>query len=124
MKKLFGLFLVLFLLTVGNVYALPMTAKLSWTAPTATVDGQPLNADTAITDYKIYCGKSSGSYTVTKNTGSNVVEYNVADIPLTVGSWFCVITAINKYGESAFSNEKTFALDGAVPSAPLNLTIK
>jgi hypothetical protein len=98
--------------------ALPMTTKLSWTPPTTTVDGQPINADTAITDYKIYCGKSPGSYTITKNTGI-VTIYNAIDIPLTTGVWYCVVTVFNKYGESGYSNEKMFDFDATLPGKPV-----
>ena len=122
MKKLLvGLVLVLILsiLTVLNVYALPLaTTKLSWIPPTSTADGTPLIGDYALTGYKFYCGASAGNYTVTKNI-ANVVEYLAKDVPLTVGTWYCVITAVNQYGESAYSNEEQFTLEGSVPNPPV-----
>lgn len=102
--------------------ALPMTAKLAWNAPTTTVDGQLLNADTALTNYTLYCGRSPSVYTITKPTGSLATEYRVIDIPLTGGMWYCVVTASNKYGESGHSNEKGFDLDIIAPGAVINLS--
>lgn len=102
--------------------ALPMTAKLAWNAPTTTVDGQPLNADTALTNYTLYCGRTSRVYTITKPTGSLATEYKVIDVPLTNGMWYCVVTASNKYGESGYSNEKGFDLDMISPGAVINLS--
>lgn len=125
-KLLLGLVLVLVLsiLTVLNAYAFPLaTAKLSWTNPTTTVDGQPINADTAITGNKVSCGKASGVYTVTKTLGA-VTEELAKDVPLTVGTWYCVVTVSNKYGESGYSNEKMFVLEGSIPNAPSNFDVK
>lgn len=102
--------------------ALPMTTKLAWNAPTTTVDGQLINADTALTGYTLYCGRSSHIYTITKPTGNLAVEYKVSDIPLTGGMWYCVVTASNKYGESGYSNEKGFDLDMITPGAVINLS--
>ena len=127
MKKLFlGLVLVLVLsiLTVLNVYAFPLaTAELSWTNPTATMDGQPVNADTALTGNKVYCGKASGVYTVTKALAVATEEL-AKDVPLTVGTWYCAVTASNKYGESFKSTEKTFVIDGSAPAPPTNLIVQ
>lgn len=120
-KLLLGIVLVLVLtiLTVLNAYALPLeTAKLSWTMPTTTADGQPINADTAITGAKVFCGKTSGSYTVTNVLGV-VTEELAKDVPLTVGTWYCIITVSNKYGAGGYSNEVKFSLEGSVPSAPV-----
>lgn len=121
MKKILlvlGLILVLAVLTLSNVYAFPLsTTKLAWTMPTTTIDGQPINVDTAITSSKVFCGKSSGVYTVTKVLGV-VTEELAKNVPLTIGTWHCVITISNKYGMSPFSNEVMFPLEGSVPSDP------
>jgi hypothetical protein len=124
MKKiLLVLGLVLGLASIS--YALPLIGtKLSWTDPTTTVDGLPINADTAITGHTIYCGTTSGTYTITKTVGL-VTQELVSDIPLISGkTYFCVVTASNKYGEGGLSVEKTFTIDGSVPSAPTNLTVQ
>lgn len=94
--------------------ALPKTTKLSWTGPTTTVDGQPINADTALTGYKVYCGVNSNIYTILKDVGI-VTIYPAIDIPLISGVWYCVITASNKYGESGYSNEKRIDFDAIEP---------
>ena len=125
-KLLLGLVLVLILsfLTVLNAYAFPLaTAESSWTNPTTTMDGQPINADTALTGNKVYCGKASGVYTVTKALAVATKEF-AKDVPLTVGTWYCVITASNKYGEGGYSNEKMFLLEGSIPNAPSNFDVK
>lgn len=124
MKKLFLVLVLGLVLISSTVFAEPLsTAKLAWMPPVSTAEGLPLVGDLALTDYKIYCGASSGSYAVTKNVGL-VVEYKASDVPLTIGVWFCVVTALNQYGESAYSNEKQFTLEGSVPASPTNLIVK
>lgn len=123
MKKVF-LVLVLVLGLSTTAFAFPFsTAKLAWTLPTTTVDGQPINADTAIIGSKLSCGTATGQYTVTKDVGL-VTEYKAADLPLSIGTWYCVVTVSNKYGESAYNNEKKFILEGSVPAAVTDLNIK
>lgn len=125
-KLLLGLVLVLILsiLTALNAYAFPLsTAELSWINPTTTMDGQPINADTALTGNKVLCGKASGVYTVTKALAVATKEL-AKDVPLTVGTWYCVITVSNKYGESVYSNEEMFSLEGSIPNAPSNFDVK
>jgi len=121
-KVLLVLGLVLGLASI--VYALPLSGtKFSWNAPTTTVDGLPINADTAVTGYTIYCGSAVRAYTITKAVGL-VTTYLASDIPLISGkTYFCAVTASNKYGEGGFSSENTFIIDGSVPSAPTNLTV-
>ena len=102
--------------------ALPASSKLTWNAPTTTVDGQPINADTVLTGYTIYCGSSTGVYSITKPTGSTATEYKTMDIPLASGKWYCILTASNKYGESGYSNEYGFDLDNMAPGKVITLT--
>jgi hypothetical protein len=78
------------------------SATLSWTPPTQNTDGSPL---ANLRGYKIYWGRSSGSYTssVTLNTpglATFVVE------GLTSGRWYFAASAVNSSGvESPLSNE-------------------
>lgn len=77
------------------------SATLSWTPPTYNTDGSPL---TNLAGYRIYWGRSQGSYanSVTLNNGG-LTSYVVDQ--LTPGTWWFVATAVNSQGvESSFSN--------------------
>ena len=78
--------------------------SLSWSAPSS-------NGGSAITNYKIYRGTSSGTETLLTTVG-NVLSYT--DGTVTNGqAYFYKVSAVNSVGESAQSNEAS-----AKPSAP------
>jgi hypothetical protein len=67
---------------------------------------QPLawdaSPDTTVTSYKVYSGRSPGSYNASINVG------NILDYIFTVtapGAWYWAITAVSPTGESGFTNE-------------------
>lgn len=118
-KLLFALTLILATSTI--VYAQATiavdinTATLQWTAP---VGGA------APTEYRVKCGTAAGSYTLPPTivpTPTTTVPVKSA-IPSS-GSYFCVVSAANQFGESPNSNEVAFQA-GDVPLAPTNLVIQ
>lgn len=87
---------------------------LTWTAPS---DG-----GSAITNYKVYRGTSSGGETSLTTLG-NVTSYD--DTAVSNGtSYFYKVSAVNGVGEGSLSNEATATPQAAAskPSAPQNLT--
>lgn len=75
-------------------------ATLTWTPPTTRTDGSAL---TDLAQYKVYWGRSSGSYPNEATVGSGITSYVVED--LTPGTWYFVTTAVDSNGlESDFSN--------------------
>jgi hypothetical protein len=93
-------------------------AKLTWgwSQGAPPTDGIPA-------EFLVKCGPSSGNYTNISTVLYPVMEQPVRSAIGGTGSWFCVVTAANDFGESAVSNEVFFAA-GAVPSSPSNLTIQ
>jgi hypothetical protein len=77
------------------------SATLSWTPPTRNTDGSSL---TNLAGYRIYWGRSQGSYTSSATLNSAGLTSYVID-QLTPGTWYFVATAVNSQGvESSFSN--------------------
>jgi len=77
------------------------SATLSWNPPTQNTDGSPL---TNLAGYRIYWGRSQGSYTSSATLNSSGLTSYVIE-QLTPGTWHFVATALNSQGvESSFSN--------------------
>ena len=76
------------------------------------------------TSYNIYWSSSSG---VTKGNGTKITgvtsEYTIAGLENGV-TYYCIVTALNTYGESAASNQAsaTPSVTGLPPSAPTGVT--
>jgi fibronectin type 3 domain-containing protein len=86
---------------------------LSWNAPAAT-------GGSAISNYTLYRGSSSGSETFHQRLG-NVTSYT--DTSLTNGvTYYYKVSANNTAGEGPLSTEAS-ATPGTAPSAPLSLTV-
>lgn len=76
------------------------SATLTWTAPTQRTDGSPL---TNLAKYKVYWGKSAGSYSNQTEVGAGTTTYVVDN--LSAGTWYFSVTAIDSNGvESDYSN--------------------
>lgn len=91
-------------------------AKLVWTWSQGT-GGVPA-------EFRIKCGNTSGSYTkTTPVTNIALRELAIATAINGVGTWFCVATAANEFGESGATAEITFRA-GAVPTSPATLVIQ
>ena len=84
------------------------STTLSWTAPTQNEDGTTL---TDLAGYKIYYGKSSGSYTNTiRIDNPSITTYLVEN--LTPDTYYFAATAFNDAGiESRFSGEAVKTLN-------------
>ena len=84
----------------------PVDPVLSWIAPTTYEDGAALTP----AGYKIYCGTSTGVYTITQDVG-NMAEVKTSDFLPTNATYFCAATVYDSLGvESAYSNEVSFPL--------------
>ena len=76
-------------------------ATLSWDAPTADTNGQPLNN---LAGYRIYYGESATTLSETVNLSGTGLQTYVID-NLAQGTWYFAIKAVNTSGvESALSN--------------------
>jgi len=76
-------------------------ATLSWDAPTADTNGQPL---TNLAGYRIYYGESATTLSETVNLSGTGLQTYVID-NLAQGTWYFAIKAVNTSGvESALSN--------------------
>lgn len=72
------------------------------------------------TEFRVYCGQSSKSYTkVTAVQPATVRQVPIKQITDGLGQWYCAITAANADGESGASAEVPF-VGVAVPSTPSN----
>ena len=87
--------------------------NLTWDAPLN--DG-----GTAITEYRIYRGNSSGNETLYATVDGNTLYYNDTNVSKGV-DYYYYVTAVNSVGESNASNEASTVVLG-VPDAPENLT--
>lgn len=91
--------LAAFTITVST--AATGNATLTWTAPTQREDGTAL---TAISGYRIYYGRTSGSLTTSVNVSSGLTTYVVEN--LAAGTWFFAMTTLDSAGlESARTSE-------------------
>jgi hypothetical protein len=76
-----------------------------------------------VTEFRIKCGPSVGVYpnvTVVPNPGAR--SFPVKQAIGGAGTYHCVLTAANAYGESAPS-AAVFFVAGATPSTPSNLRV-
>jgi hypothetical protein len=77
------------------------SVTLSWMPPTQNTDGSPLNN---LAGYKIYWGKSAGSYTNSVTVNNPGLATYVVD-QLTPAVWYFAVTALASNGaESGHSN--------------------
>src|SRR3989475_5969695 len=83
--------------------------SLSWSAPSS-------NGGSAITNYKVYRGTSSGSETLLATTG-NVLSYT-DNTAINGQVYFYKVSAVNSYGESALSNEASASPSSPTATAP------
>ncbi len=111
MKRLWILITVILLTTAVTVSAQP--TKVMWDAPTTNIDGTPL---TDLDHYKVYCGASSGNYTIITAVPITPTEALLADICTGIPEPFIVVTAVDDDGnESGYSNEANCDLNAPQP---------
>lgn len=91
-------------------------AKLVWTFTQGT-GGVP-------TEFRIKCGQTAGTYTKTTAVTNIVLrELAIATAISGIGTWFCIGTSANEFGESGATSEVSFRA-GAVPAALGSLVIQ
>ena len=112
---------VLFLLTATPAWAQAVIsvditrARLSWNWTQGTGG--------AVAEFRVKCGPTAGTYTSTTVLADPAMRsVPVQQVVSGPGSYFCVITAANQFGESGPSNEIPFAA-GAIPAVPSGLQI-
>jgi hypothetical protein len=107
----------------GTTVTISGTTTLSWSAPTANVDGSAL---TPLASYRIYFGRGSRQYSGNLDVNDGGATNWGFSIPLTDENddrWFFALTATNINGhESAYSNEvikqMTVVFEGDIPPEP------
>jgi len=127
MKKLLLTILILLPLTVTALPTQPKT-MLVWTPPTLNTDGTAL---TDLAGFIMYCGSSSGSYTITYDMPVPTQDSETfVNMGLPDGINYCTVTSYDTTGnESGYSNEVNFTLLGGltvlvgVPAAPSNFKV-
>lgn len=91
-------------------------ATLAWAWQQGT--GSPADG------FNVKCGTATGVYSkVNQVKPSSVLEYPVLSAIAGPGTWFCVVTAFNEFGETSPTNEVTFKA-GTLPGDPNKLIIK
>lgn len=100
----------------GDVnYNYPGKFNVKIIPPTQYEDNSPL-LDSDIAGYRVYYGKSSGSYTVAKDVGKTT-SVIITGIP--PGKYFVVATCISSLGkESKYSNEIVRTVEASTPKPP------
>ena len=74
------------------------------------------------TEFHVKCGSATNTYTRVTTVAPTARSLPVKDGITGSGNWYCAVSAVNQYGESANSNEVFFSA-GAGPSAPTNFGV-
>jgi len=91
-------------------------AKLSW--EWAQGDGGVAES------FHIKCGAATGSYTILVAVADPALRiYPLSAVVTSPGRYFCTVSALNQFAESANANEVSFEA-GLVPTAPSNLLLQ
>ena len=78
----------------------------------------------AVSEFRVKCGTVTGSYSkITILADQAARTMPVKNAIAGAGTWFCVATAANPFGESGPTNEVTFDA-GVVPVSPANLSVQ
>ncbi len=82
------------------------TVTLAWDAPTTNTDGSPLNPATDLSQYKIYYGTESLTYTTVVNVTNPGTTTISQTLNLSPGTYYFSVTTVDASGqESSHSNE-------------------
>lgn len=77
-----------------------------------------------VDEFLVKCGSAPSTYSRTTSLLNPAARTLAVRTAITgSGLWYCAVSARNKYGESANSNEVFFDA-GVVPSSPTNLTLQ
>jgi len=77
----------------------------------------------AAASYNVKCGPTTGVYNTVVGITAPSTSVLIKSVVNTPGTYFCVVTGVNSFGESQPSNELTFQA-GYGPSVPAALTIQ
>jgi hypothetical protein len=81
---------------------------LAWNAPTTNTDGSSLNPATDLSQYKIYYGTASLTYTTVVNVTNPGTTTISKTLNLSPGTYYFAVTTVDAAGhESDYSNEVT-----------------
>lgn len=101
------------LLVCLTVFALTLSANAAYTLINW---GWSQGSGATITGFKVKCGRSSGSYTLTTIVSDPAARsLNVYTATNGRGQWFCTVSAFNATSESTNGNEVQFVL----PAPPM-----
>ena len=79
---------------------------LAWDAPTTNTDGSSLNPATDLSQYKIYYGTASLTYTTVVNVTNPGTTTISQTLSLSPGTYYFSVTTVDASGqESSYSNE-------------------
>ena len=79
---------------------------LAWDAPTTNTDGSSLNPATDLSQYKIYYGTASLTYTTVVNVTNPGTTTISQTLSLSPGTYYFSVTTVDAAGqESGYSNE-------------------
>jgi hypothetical protein len=91
-------------------------AKLAWS--------WSQGSGSAATQFIVKCGTTTGVYTkITSLTDVTARSVPISTAIAGPGTWFCVVTAANQFGESAPTNEVSFNA-GSIPVSATSLTVQ
>ena len=76
----------------------------------------------AATEFRIKCGTTTGVYPTVVAVGPTLRTYPVSQVIGGAGTYRCIITAANQFGESPPSGEVFFAA-GVTASSPSNFRV-
>ena len=79
-------------------------ARLSWT---------PGVGGGTTTTFRVKCGVAAGAYTLTADVAPPATSILVKTVVRTPGTYYCVVTAANQFGESVPSKEVKFTAAAA-----------
>ena len=107
--------LIFWLVLMGYVIAYADTVTLNWSDPATCTDGSAIGSAgcPAVTGHKVYCGN------VTKTYGAPTTVGTILTYSWTVSTsqmLYCVVTAVNAAGESAYSNEASKTVTIVMPT--------
>ena len=96
-------------------------AELAWDWTKGTTP----NVNTGdVERFDVKCGRQSGVYSSTSPVNDPLARsVKISQVLNGDGQWFCVLSAVNRYGVSGHSNEVSFDV-GAAPASPANLRVQ
>lgn len=114
------IFIVPFIIST-QVKAAPTPDKKSfaWDQVLQNTDGSVAN----ITGFIVYCGASSGNYTISYDVNNGAARTTlISNVIPGSGKFYCAMTAYSSLGESGYSNELFLTVTSGVVKAVVPLS--